>query len=178
MALLKATDSEQERKKPEEGNKKYFVLWKCVGVSLLLDIPQPAFYLYETPNLLSIIWEAMTHVPGIGRLGFNSSLAIMSVSVCESVCTSACCKTQQHRTSASGGHSPLCAITRTPNRHSDQSKSWRHFWTTERSQARNGLLIIPTRLKSRICFEHFIAVWDTTVLNVVTILRQCPERTF
>lgn len=81
------------------------------------------FYLYETPNLLSIIWEAMTHQPGIGRHGFNSSLAIMS----ENVCTSACCKTQQRRTSASGGHSPLCAITRTPNWHSDQNQTRRHF---------------------------------------------------
>lgn len=34
-------------------------------------------------------------------------------------------------------------------------------------------------LKSWICYEHFIAAQDTTVLNVVTLfLRKCPEHTF
>lgn len=46
---------------------------------------------------------------------------------CVCVCLP-CCKTQQHRASAAGGHTPLCAITRTPNWHSDQRKTKRRFF--------------------------------------------------
>lgn len=86
MALLKAADYVQGNKKIKEKGNKHILSSENRWVPLLLDIPQPAFYLCETPNLLSIIWETMTHQPGIGRLGFNSSLAIMSVNVCVYVC--------------------------------------------------------------------------------------------
>lgn len=45
--------------------------------------------------------------------------------VCVCVCSR--CKTQQYRASASRGHTPLCAITRTLNWHSDQTKTKKAF---------------------------------------------------